>query len=72
MGLDKATGGAATSAAYITSAGAVGGALTLNEIAALVGVVLAVATFAVNLTFKWLHYRLDKWEKARNADFSTD
>lgn len=62
-----------TEAAYITSAGAVGSALTLNEIAALVGVFLAICTFAVNLIFKWLHYRLDKWEKAtRNADLLSD
>lgn len=57
MGLTDKT---ASAAAYVTSAGAFGAGMTLNEAVAVTGLVLAVLTFLVNVTFKYLHYRLQK------------
>lgn len=57
MGLTDKT---ATAASYVTSIGAFGAGMTLNEVVALIGVALAVLTFLVNVAFKVLHYRLQK------------
>ncbi|MBK5910137.1 hypothetical protein CCR85_01345 [Rhodothalassium salexigens] len=60
----------AEQAAYATSACAIGAGLTLNEWAAVVGIVLAVLTFVVNLTFKVLHYQLamERRDEPRDPD----
>ena len=50
-----------TQASYTTSGGAtVIGVLTVNEWAAICGVILATATFAVNWYYKRKHYQLAK------------
>lgn len=67
MGLTDKT---STAASYVASIGAVGASLTLNELVAVVGLVLAVLTFAVNVTFKVLHYRLQK--AAHDAEIKAD
>ncbi|KJS35909.1 MAG: hypothetical protein VR70_14910 [Rhodospirillaceae bacterium BRH_c57] len=46
--------------AYLASLTVAGGSLSVNEAVALAGLVLAVATFAANLVYKHLHYRLEK------------
>jgi len=50
-----------TQASYTTSGGATAiGVLTVNEWAAICGVILATATFAVNWHYKRKHYHLIK------------
>lgn len=50
-----------TAASYTASGGAgLWGAITFNEWMAGFGVILALATFIVNLTYRHLHYRLEK------------
>lgn len=58
MGLSDNT---TTAAAYGASLGtAAGASLTVNELAAVIGIALAVVTFVVNLVYKHLNYRLKK------------
>lgn len=47
-----------TITAYASSLGLSAVSLTVNELVALGGLVLAILTFVVNLVYKHLHYRL--------------
>ena len=45
---------------YIASASAVILGFTLNELAAIVGIIVALVTLVVNIWFKWQHLKLAK------------
>jgi len=47
-----------TGVAYTASAGAVFFGLTVNEFAAMAGVLIATLTFCLNAWFKWKHFEL--------------
>ena len=48
-----------TKAAYAASGGTIlGGALSLNNIALLVGIFLGIGTFLINWYFRYKHYQL--------------
>lgn len=56
MGLTDKT----TVAAYTMAIGTAAGGLTVNELVALGGLGLAIATFILNAVYKHLHYKLQK------------
>ena len=61
----------ATSASYTLSAGTVIAGLTINEVAAIGGLVLAIATFAINWIYRHRHYQLAK-SQSDNGGSSVD
>lgn len=60
-----------SAAAYTASGGAVLFGLTANELAAYVGIAIAIATFCANCWFRWQHLQIVRKAALEKPDCAT-